>query len=187
MTSEEAAVAVIDILEVLAIPYIVVGSLSSNYYGIPRSTKDADFVVALEQGAVRTIADRLGSAFRLDPQLTFETVTMSTRFIIHVAEVPFTIELFLLSEDAHDRLRFQRRVRVEVLGRQAWLPTPEDVIITKLRWASRQTRSKDWDDVRDVIAVQGTRLNWEYIYPWTDRHGTRQLVDEIRASIPVTD
>ncbi len=60
------------------------------------------------------------------------------------------------------------------------MPTAEDVIITKLRWA----RSKDRDDVRDVIAVQGDAIDWPYVHAWADQHGTRGLLDEIRASIP---
>jgi len=43
VNSDEATVAVIDALQALDIPYILVGSLASSLYGIPRSTKDADF------------------------------------------------------------------------------------------------------------------------------------------------
>jgi hypothetical protein len=53
---------------VLDIPYILVGSLASNLYGIPRSTKDADFSVQVGAGGIRAIVARLGSQFRLDPQ-----------------------------------------------------------------------------------------------------------------------
>ena len=116
--------------------------------------------------------------------MSFETVTMTTRFVIDVAGIPFRIEFFLLSEDAHDQLRFQRRQRVKLFERATWLPTSEDVIVTKLRWTSRVRRSKDWDDVRDVAAVQGNSIDWDYVYSWCDRHGTRTVLDEIRASIP---
>ena len=44
---------------------------------------------------------------------------------------------------------------------EVWLPTAEDVIITKLRWSLLGRRSKDRDDARDVIAVQGDRIDWE--------------------------
>jgi hypothetical protein len=54
------------------------------------------------------------------------------------------------------------------------------VVVTKVRWR----RSKDTNDVRDLISVQGDALDWNYIYSWADRHGTRELLDEIRASIP---
>jgi len=183
MTSEDAAVAVIDALHDLAIPYILVGSFSSNYYGIGRSTKDADFVVQLGPRSVREVVDRLGPEFRLDPQMSFETVTMTTRHIIQVASIPFRIELFNLSDDPHDQERFHRRMQATLLGRLVMLPALEDVIVTKLRWALGH-RSKDWDDVRDVIAVQGDRIDWDYIHSWCDRHGTRAILDQIRGSIP---
>jgi len=180
MTSTDAILAVIDGLEALQIRYMLVGSISSSAYGIARSSKDADVVIELGGRSIRPLADRLGTSFRLDPQMSFETVTMTTRHVIEVAEVPFTIELFHLSDDEHDRERFHRRKRVKLFDRETWLPQPEDVILTKVRWR----RSKDTDDVRDVISVQGDALDWNYIYSWADRHGTRTLLDEIRASIP---
>lgn len=64
------------------------------------------------------------------------------------------------------------------------LPAAEDVIITKAYWALGRKYSKDRDDVRDVIAVQGDQLDWDYIYAWADRQGTRYLLDEIRGEIP---
>ncbi len=184
MTGNEAVLAVIGELEALGIPYMVVGSFSSNFYGVDRATKDADIVLHLEGKSVRTLTDRLGSAFRLDPQMSFETVTMTTRHILEVVGFPFTIELFHLSEDAHDQERFRRRRRVRVFARDLFLPMPEDVIVTKLRWTKLGRRNKDWEDVRNVIAVQGARLDWDYIYRWADQHGTRATLDEIRASIP---
>jgi hypothetical protein len=60
----------------------------------------------------------------------------------------------------------------------------EDVIITKLRWIQGGRRSKDWDDVRNVIAVQRDRIDWAYVYSWSDQHDTRAVLDEIRLSIP---
>jgi hypothetical protein len=71
-----------------------------------------------------------------------------------------------------------------LLDREINLPTVEDVIITKLRWVSILKRSKDKDDVRAVLAVQGDNIDWPYVYSWCDQHGTRALLDEIRSSIP---
>ena len=79
MTTDEAALAVVDALEGLGISYMLVGSFSSNYYGIGRSTLDADFVVQTDPRRATEVAERLGPAFRLDPQTSFETATMTTR------------------------------------------------------------------------------------------------------------
>ena len=50
MTGNEATLAVIDALEACSIPYMLVGSYSSNVYGVERSTQDADFVVDWRRG-----------------------------------------------------------------------------------------------------------------------------------------
>jgi hypothetical protein len=184
MTSEQVAETVIGALEALAIPYMVVGSFSSNLYGIPRSTKDLDLVVELGGQSVRTLLERLGPQFRLDPQMSFESVTMTFRHVVEVVGSPFKIELFHLSDDPHDQERFRRRQRATFGGRAVFVQTAEDVIVTKLHWALRSSRGKDREDVRDVIAVQGDAIDWAYVNSWCDRHGTRELLDEIRRSIP---
>lgn len=184
MNGEDATLAVIDALEAQGVPYMVVGSFSTNYYGIPRSTKDADLVVDPAPLSFGRLSQDLGPDFVVDRQLSFETVTGTLRHEMRLKDDSFKIELFHLGGDPHDRERFGRRVQATMLGRPVWLPTPEDVIITKLRWALLAGRSKDRDDARDVIAVQGDRIDWGYVHAWCDRHGTRALLEEIRRSIP---
>jgi len=180
MTNEEATLAVVDALTALRVPYMLVGSLATNFYGIPRSTQDVDFVVQPPPGALAQIAERLGPAFHRDPQASFEAFTATTRHAFHVVDSSFLVELFQLSDDPHDQQRFARRRLVRLFGREVFLPTAEDMIITKLRWAASGHRQKDLDDARNVILVQGNRIDWEYVHAWTERHGTRQLLDSLR-------
>lgn len=184
MTNSDAVAELIDALHAVAIPYMVVGSLSSNAYGIPRSTQDADFVVQLGDTALTALMAKLGGSFRLDRQMSFETITSTYRYRIELLDSAFKFELFLLSEDLHDMERFRRRVQEQALGRTVWLPTAEDVVITKLRWSKLGKRTKDTEDARNVIAVQASNLDWDYIHRWCDEHGTRELLEQVRASIP---
>lgn len=189
MTTVEAVQRVIDALETLGVGYMLVGSFSSSYYGIPRLTKDADFVIDLDAPRVPEIARLLGAQFRLDPQMSFETVTMTMRHVLEIADPNFTtfhVEFFHLSDDPYDGERFRRRQRVSLLDRAVFLPTAEDVIVTKLRWIQEGHRSKDWDDIQGVIAVRGVGIDWDYVYHWCDQHGTRAVLEEIRRSIPPT-
>lgn len=181
---------VIAALEELGIPYMVVGGLSSMAYGNPRTTKDADIVLAVDGRGLDSLADKLGDEFSLDPQGSFEMVTGTSRYHLRVPSVRFEIELFLLSDDAHDRARFERRrpFPSRQLGARTMIPTAEDVIIVKLRWYAIAKRGKDGDDIKDIIGVLGDdALDWDYIHRWTAEHGTRALLDEIRASIPPLD
>lgn len=183
MTSRDVVKTVIRNLEELSVPYMLVGSFSSNYYGIPRSTHDVDIVICLENRSIRDLSSRLGPGYTLDPQMTFESVTGTSRYIIRVDDFPFTIEVFLLSDELHDQERFRRRCRIETPEGETWLPTPEDVIVMKLRWAYLAKRRKDIDDILSVLSVQAGQLDWTYIYSWCDQHGTRELLDEIRREV----
>ncbi len=184
MTDNEALLTVIDALNELGIPYALVGSYASNLYGVPRSTQDADFVVEIREGDVDRLRERLAPLLRLDRQASFETITGSTQYLIRTPRRRFKVELFVLNEDPHNQEHFRRRVRHRLLDRDVWFPTPEDVVVTKLRWSKRGKRLKDLDDAQNVLAVQQDRLDWDYVRQWCTNHGTLDLLEELRAQIP---
>jgi hypothetical protein len=173
---------IIDALELQQHRYMLVGSFSSNFYGIPRSTHDVDIVIELADQAIQALTRQLGPRYVAEPQMQFEGVTGTTRHLVDVTGTQFQVELFRTSSDAHDQERFARRIRVDWLGRQVWLPTPEDVIVTKLRWLSHLRRGKDYDDVLGVISVQGPRLDWSYIENWCRQHQTLTFLAEARSA-----
>jgi hypothetical protein len=186
----EATRRVVEKFRELDVHHMIVGGISSNAYGIPRATKDADIVLAVDPTALFRAASELAPEFVLDEQGSFEMVTGTMRYHLRVPALAFEIELFLLSQDPHDQARFAKRrtVHSKQIGTEITIPVPEDVIIMKLRWADIAKRSKDTDDVRNILAVQGdAALDWDYIHHWCAQHGTRALLDEIRASIPPID
>ena len=185
MKAEDAIVALVGVLESLAIPYMVSGSLATNGYGVPRATDDGDFILELpHEGRIADIAGALPEAIRLGPQVHFETVTASRMHVCTVADSAFRMELLLLADDPYDRVRFDRRYRLALPFGTIWMPTVEDVIVTKLLWAARAGRLKDQDDCRGVIALQANLVDWEYVCRRCEHHGTRRFLDEIRRSIP---
>lgn len=179
MTSALAIARLVDRLETQGVPYMFVGALSANVYGVARSTDDADLVVAFEGFDLVGFARSLGPDFVLDRQAMIEGFTGTMRHVLHFAPAAFDIELFHLGDDPHDRARFARRRRQRFPGcdREVWVATAEDVLIQKLRWARR----KDLDDVVNLITVSGDVLDWEYVRGWTTAHGTAHLLAELRA------
>ena len=100
---------IVDALNAEQIPFMLVGSFSSNFYGIPRSTKDADFVIELGGKSILALNRHFPREFHLDPQIRFESVTGTKRNVIDIDGTPFQVELFRLSNDPHDQERFRRR------------------------------------------------------------------------------
>ena len=179
-TMDDVTLRVIDALNTSGHPYMLVGSFSTNYYGIPRSTKDADFVLQLQGDLNPKFYQSLGKDFEIDPQLKFETNTGTYKQEMRFADTPFAVELFRLSNDPFDQERFRRRVAVKLFGRQTFVPTAEDVVIMKVRWL----REKDRLDIKNVLTVQRGKLDWNHIENWCRQHGTLARLEEIRRSIP---
>lgn len=165
------------------VTHVVVGSFARNFHSFPRSTKDADIVLAVDLEGLSRFEAELGLGFSLDSQTTFETNTGTFRHTLVHKETEFKTELFILSKDAFDQERFHRRLPFHFNGHPSFVLTAEDVIVSKLRWL----RAKDIEDIRDVIAAKGGLLDWNYIHHWATIHGTRVKLDEIRASIPKID
>lgn len=180
MTLEELVGRLVDALDQASIPYMLVGSLSASFYGVSRGTQDADIVVSCHGSRIRDLIQALGDEFEREPQLAFETVTATRKTLLRVKRTGFLIEVFFLSEDEHDRERFARRRLVATFGRKAYLPTREDVLITKLRWLLLAGRSKDESDVRALLTIHLQNFDWPYVESWCDRHGTRELLEKLR-------
>ena len=169
------------------VPYMIVGSFSTNFYGVPRSTQDADIVVDPGPTSLAQLVRGIGPEFVFDPQFLLETATITKRQVVQIHGTAFIIELFRLSEDPFDRERFRRRIAVQLSDLETFIPTAEDVIVMKIRWISQLNRTKDREDVRNVMLVQADQIDWEYVTQWCDIHGTRQLLDQLRTSLPMAD
>jgi hypothetical protein len=185
VNSTDLVLRFIDLLDQFAIPYMLVGSYSSNYYGRPRSTKDADFVLTIRGDQLTQLQKALGHEFHVDQQLSFEAITMTTYYVITHPATAFKLDLFLLSDDAHGQEEFRRRRQVDFEGHSTWLPSPEDVIIQKLRWSQSPGRVQDLPDAAHVLRIQRPLgLDVAYIRHWCDQHGTRGLFEDLLADIP---
>lgn len=181
MTSEEISLRVVEILNEHQIPYMLVGSLSTNFHSTVRSTKDADFVIQASLSDTARLVARECETLQLDPQFGFESVTATRKLMLRSgADDPFIVELFGLSDDPHDQERFRRRMSVDWNGQPTWIATAEDALVTKLRWSQSAGREKDITDARNIVAIQADALDWPYVESWCERHGTREVLERLR-------
>jgi len=180
MTVNELAGLVVNACEAEGIAHMLTGAFAVSYYGVPRSTQDVDIVIDLSApAAFNQLAARLHGHVTFDPQVQFDTLTWGRRHVgTTVLRPPLEVELFELFDDTFVREQFARRTKVTLrsAGRSLWLPTAEDLIIQKIRWG----RSKDIDDARDVLFVQGpANIDMHHVGRWCSEHGTRDVLDEI--------
>lgn len=182
----ELACEVFDRAEALGVPYMVVGAIAAGAYGIARATRDVDLLVSTDpsQGVFHLMSG-LEDLVVFEQQAQFDTINWGRRWVgISNSIPPFRVELFEMMDDPFCISEFSRKGRkfVPAVNREVWLPSPEDVITQKIRWG----RSKDLDDARDVLAVQGPEtLDMTYIRNWCSTHGTTERLETILASLPL--
>ena len=157
---------VIDVLERLDIPYMVVGGFAAIFYGEPRLTLDVDIVVDMKSVHIRPFV----SAFPIPDYYVSEDAirdSLRRRFPFNVIQ-PFTgakVDLVPLPRDVFTRMAFERRQRMEhdAEGHSAEFIRAEDLVVAKLV-AFRETESdKHLRDARGILATQWGRLNLEAI------------------------
>lgn len=171
MTGSEALSLLTEFLNEAKFSYMIVGSFSSNFHGIPRATKDVDLVIAFDAEKWASLTKSLPPELEIDSQGMLEMVTATRKELLRVQGSVFEIELFHLSNDLFDQERFKRREEVQFAdGGKVWIATAEDVVIQKLRWMKSAERAKDFDDVVSVMARQGDALDFDYIRSWCTRH-----------------
>lgn len=181
MTGSQLLAQFVRFLNEREISYMVVGSFSSNFHGIPRATKDADLVVRFEGKSWVELSKDLPDGMKLDSQGRFEMVTATRKELIFTEGSLFEIELFHLSEDEFDQERFRRRIRVDLgEGEETWIATAEDVVVQKLRWLAKAGRQKDFSDVVDILVRQTDVLDFSYIEFWCEKHGSLEQLAEAR-------
>ena len=156
------------------IPYFLVGSLASMYYGRPRFTKDVDLVVQLHPSATQKFAQRFPIEDYYCPPLEIlqdEVVRRGSFNLIH-QQSGIKIDIVLYKDTEYHRSEFSRRARVEILPQfHVYIAAPENIIIKKLDYYREGGSEKHLTDIREILA--GSKVDDEYLQSWIAKLGLK--------------
>jgi len=179
----EVTLLVTDAFESLAIPYFVGGSLATALHGIARSTLDVDLVADLRLEQVDVLAQMLNGAFYADAAMMRDAVRQQSSFnLIHLKSM-FKVDVFVRSTRPFDRSQFDRRTLHQLSDsppRSAYVATPEDNILAKLTWyrLGDEVSDRQWQDIINVITIQGDRIDVAYLRRWATQLGVTDLLEQ---------
>ena len=147
---------------------MVTGSVASSLQGEPRATHDLDLVVAMTQEAVGSLIDAFPAPeFYLDEEAARAAIDTLGMFNLIAISEGDKVDFWLLTDEPFDKSRFSRKRPEEVLGVELQVPSPEDTILAKLKWANEAGGSeKHVLDALRVYEVQGARLDRVYLDHW---------------------
>jgi hypothetical protein len=158
------------------IVYGITGAVAASYYGVPRTTIDADFVIRISprerDRLFKSLAevDVEADVQRIRRQLKsgYNVVRVSDRLSPHQADL-------ILSKDPLERRRGS------IMGVKAYFQSPESLILAKLRMIKatvpKERSFKDREDIRHVLA--NTRVSKRKLLRLAEEQGTRPILDEL--------
>lgn len=179
MTEQEFTLDVIGRLNRSGIAYLLTGAMASNYWGIPRTTHDLDFVVQLPVESIPSLLHEFRDDFYLDEQTVRAAFTAPYQFNAIDRRSAFKVDFWMLRSAPFEMSMFQRRLSVHLLGEQGWIATAEDVILHKLYWDSLTRSGRQVADAAGVIAVQSASLDRAYLEKWSGELGISEKLNKL--------
>lgn len=148
---------ILQTLERLDAPYVIIGAFAGSSYGITRVTLDVDIVVDLNEEHIHAlVAAYPPPRFYADPDQMRDSIRAGILFNIIDTSEARKVDLIPLTMKPGYNFALANRIRREISTRQghtfqAWFAQPEDVIVGKLM-AWREGRSfKHESDIRDIL------------------------------------
>ena len=167
MTSQENFLErLIKKLEEQNIPYMLSGSVSSSLHGQPRATNDADIVIAPAEEQLIVFVKSLGDDYYVNPDAARDAFKSNSVFNVIDIQNSWKADLIIRKNRPFSREEFQRRQKANIMGLDAWVVSPEDVILSKLEWAKNSKSSQQFQDSLGVATVQYDHLDRDYLHKW---------------------
>ena len=91
------------------------------------------------------------------------------------------VGLVIRKDRPFSEIEFSRRRPTEVFGSRVMVASAEDVLLAKLEWAASSGSTRQVDDARGIVRVQGDRLDLDHLQFWADQLGVRAALDEVLA------
>ncbi len=175
---------ILQTLERLDIPYVIIGAFAGMSYGMTRLTADVDIVVEMNEEQIEALAAAYPlPRFYADPYQMRDSIRLGMMFNVIDTTAGRKVDLIPTTMEPGYGFALKQRIRRAIRWRgrafEAWFARPEDVIVGKLM-AWKEGRSfKHEQDIRDILVA--VRLNeepewtlnfdFEYVDRWTARLG----------------
>jgi hypothetical protein len=180
-----------EVFDQLSIAYFIDGSFASTIHGLPRATRDVDFIADIRAEHVDSFVAGLESEFYLDAKTIRSAITHQRSFNLLHFDTMFKADVFVLAATKWAHNQLQRRelksISSEGVSHAVWTCTAEDIVLQKLLWFEKggKVSRQQWDDILGVLKINAATLDFEYLRLWSDELGIAPLLREALAEADI--
>ena len=167
MTSQkEFLKSVVENLQQAGIDYVICGSIAASFYGVERSTQDADIIIDPTEEQLTNFLKLLGDDYYANGDAVLEALKQRTMFNIIDVENAWKADLIIRKKTDFYTEEFHRKRKEKLLGEDLYILSPEDTILSKLAWAKNSRSEQQFRDALEVAIIQWSNLEWDYLHKW---------------------
>lgn len=174
---------IVKILDRLKISYIVTGGIAILIWGRPRFTADIDIVIELDWEKVNNLEKALMALGRfgyVDKGAMREALRQKGEFNFIDGDTGVKVDFWILNKsNPFELLKLKRKVGRKILGKTVYFISPEDLILSKLKWYQMGESTRQLEDIESVLKISGEKLDMKYIKKWAKKLGAAEVLREL--------
>ncbi len=182
MRQAEIFARIIEVLDRLEIPYMIVGSIAPTVYGKPRLTHDIDVVVDLKPEKIGQFVSSFHETSPIDGQMI--QLAVEEKFHFNVIHEPSgdKIHFFILKDSPYDQQQFAPRTKQKFdEGRFAFFARVEDVITRKIDYSMERDSTRHLEGIRGILETYEGEIYDDYIFRWATDTGISEIWQQLRS------
>ena len=179
MTERELLADCLRRLNGLGLPYMLTGSMASNFWGVPRTTHDLDFVLSFQEERAAAIVAAFEDDYALDAVSVRGAFREPHMFNAIDRRSALKVDFWMLRGVPFEETMFGRRLRVTLFGEPAWIATAEDTLLHKLYWNGITPSERQLGDAAGIVAVQAAELDRDYLERWARELGVATVLRDL--------
>ena len=157
---------VVEKLQMAGIDYVICGSVAASFYGITRSTIDTDIIIDPTSQQLTKFIELLGNEYYVSNEAAFEALQHSVMFNVIDIENSFKADLIIRKQTEFSAEEFRRKRKQKLLGKELYVLSPEDSILSKLVWAKENRSEQQYNDVMRILDACAESLDMKYLNQW---------------------
>lgn len=181
MKQDELLRYVVEQLEVLQLPYMIVGSFASGVYGEARYTRDIDIVVQVSVADLdKLLAVFPEKDFYFSRPAAIEAIRTSRQFNVIDPAGGSKIDFMIARRDDWGKVQLSRREKKKVFpDLMGYVARPEDVILGKLIYHSQGDSEKHITDIQGMLKESKHLLDMEYLSTWAVKLAVSKTLQKV--------
>ncbi len=173
---------IIPIFNELGIRYFITGGYAVSVWGRPRTTFDVDIVVELIEPQVKPLAvalRKISEAGYIDEDTAKEAIRNKSEFNFIDPDTGLKVDFWISKGDKMSSEEYKRRIAYKINNEEVYFISPEDLILSKLRWHNQDVSSRHIEDIESVFKISGDKLDKKYLIKKSKGQEYEELLMEL--------